>query len=340
MDDIRCKVRNDGLAVMIDAFSHTKQMRTRLLDSVAAVDWVTEERRTTRGRRYKYDTLIKEDETKQPPVAVISYGPNNPSNSFARLDVNLGRIGVRGTEKIAQVLRLWLEEGFEHAMINAHITKLHTAVDVRGVSVKDIGVWVETSVNTTTWHHADWNSSTERVLAIGRETDRKGNLIRLHLRTVRVGSGKSDASVQVYDKRSERKVRGMPAPKHRLVRIESQFTPRRVVEKPEGGKIVRLGCEPGELSELKNPFAGLGVAVLPAVATEDPTMRLMLEVALTNGAARAVALAGDSRTRAKFRALLMESAADWWQPEVVWKQALHELKHCGLFPQGAFSRQR
>lgn len=200
-----------------------------------------------------------------------------------RLEFNPAKIGPKGISTLHTILSEIVDGGWQRFVMEARITRLDLAIDLAGIRMSKI-LFMPKQGSTVTQYKQSGKLGTYQQGKV------KGN------------------HTQVYNKGLEQAGKGK-VPKGKVVRIERRLKP------PSPNKM-------HELSDLKNPFAGIillsELPGPPPVDTKPWLWKLFGDSVAQRGLGPALAIIPAAK-RTTYRKHIKSHCPNWWDPDESWK---------------------
>ena len=247
---------------------------------------------------YKLNILVPLPPTNE--RVLYSWVPTIASRPYFRIEFNPSKLQTEGiAELIYCDIVLLLNLGAGELYGRAKVSRIDIAIDLGGVSIKNLLVFSDYAVRSTKY-------------------DRSGDL-----ETIYLGSQKSPAQTRIYDKVAEMIAKGLTVSSaHPITRIE---------------RVARNKGLLKNLAKMKNPLSTLHLG-FPANKPDGiptHTWAMFCSYAREHTTQAALAMLPKSE-RGKFKAAMKLVEPDWWDTAVIWQQWPALIDHVGLVPQGPF----
>lgn len=261
---------------------------------------------------YQYRFSFRKENQQQ--AALLEFGSSNAEAKAARIDFNPKELGRKGLREIRRLLQYILGEDYERYILDSNFTRLDATVDIYNASSDDLLMFSKQHCSSSLWIH--------KYDCGGRET--------WSTETQCLGSEASDYYVQKYNKTLQMWQVKNQKLEDLVTRIEARLSPR----EKSGGPAIKV-CD---IWAIKNPFSKIQIAHYSSPGKDSGEFGLFVIASRQIGAEAALGMIKHRSKRAQYHAKLVDQEPGWWNPEILWDQALATLKATGLFPDQAFER--
>jgi hypothetical protein len=258
---------------------------------------------------YQYRFSFRREDQQQ--AALIEFGSSNANAKAARIDFNPKELGRKGLREIRRLLQYILGDDYERYVLDSNFTRLDATVDIHNASPDDLLMFSNRHCSSSLWI---------------RQYDRDGRET-WKTETQCLGSEASDYYVQKYNKTLQMWQVKNQKLADLVTRIEARLSPR-----DKSGQAINVS----DIWAIKNPFSKIRIAHYSSLGIDSGEFGLFVIASRQIGAEAALGMIKHRSKRAQYHAKLVDQEPGWWNPEILWDQALAALRATRLFPDQAF----